>query len=198
MKNRNITIRKSATKKMAAAFPQLLEDGERWILKHYPDMFIPSEMDFFYMVNYVLAGGSQKSRFSRLRSPDPNEPAEILICPNPRLAFYAVACRQIVGLKQFVGEYDPMTTVMCDIIHEMTHHVQNIRQFHRYNETDTTINELCWLQEHRPAIYRRCWSGKVPVVEPAPIRPLTSADMLPSYRLGRPLSVAAYQELLAS
>lgn len=184
MKNRNITIRKSATKKMAAAFPQLIEDGISWMHQHYPDV----NFDGYC---WELAGGRIKSRLSRGRM-------RITICPTGYVGFYDRACRQIIGLRRTVGKYAPEMVIMTDIIHELTHAAQYERDYHKGNECDTTINELCWLQEHRPAIYRRCWMDKVPVVEPAPIRPLTIADMLPSYRLGRPLSVAAYQELLAS
>ncbi len=184
MKNRNITIRKSATKKMAAAFPQLIEDGISWMHQHYPDVN-------FDGYRWELAGG-------RIRSTHWRRGMRILICPDGYVGFYARACRQLIGLKRAVGTYEPEMVIMTYIIHELTHAAQYERNYHKGDECDTTVNELCWLQEHRPAIYRRCWSGKVPVVEPAPIRPLTSADMLPSYRLGRPLSVAAYQELLAS
>ena len=184
MKNRNITIRKSATKKMAAAFPQLIEDGISWMQQHYPDCN-------FDEYSWELAGG-------QIRSVHRKSKKQIMICPTGYIGFYARACRQIIGLKPVVGTYEPEMVVMTDIIHELTHAVQLLRKFHYGDECDTTNNELVWLQEHRPAIYRRCWMDKVPTVEPAPIRPLTSADMLPSYRLGRPLSVADYQELLAS
>jgi hypothetical protein len=169
---------------MAAAFPQMIEDGIDWMHQHYPDVN-------FDGYRWELAGGCIKSRHSRGRM-------RITICPTGYVGFYDRACRQIIGLRRTVGKYAPEMVIMTDIVHELTHAAQYERDYHKGNECDTTINELCWLQEHHPAIYRRCWMSEVPTVRPAPIRAWSKTERLPCYMFSAPLTVTEYQEFLAS
>jgi hypothetical protein len=142
---------------MRELLPQMTLDAILWMKNHYPDVD-------FSNITWEAAGGKQKSRYYQREK-------RILICHSGYLGFYARACREIKGLKEVVGEYHPSFVTPSIIIHELTHHVQDERNFHKANEIDTALNELCWMREHRPGLFLRCFSGKPPDIAPAPIRP---------------------------
>lgn len=132
---------------------EAVQAGERWILERYPDV---EEGLGLYAIG--LKSGNTKSRiwFNRY---------EITLARSNWIGFYARACRDIGhGLKEHVGRYDKDLVFMTNVIHELTHAVQCVRNFHKRNETDTTRNELAWLKENKPGIFRRCFDGKAPEV----------------------------------
>lgn len=131
---------------------QAIEDGKRWIVERYPD--VEDELDQYEI---ILKPGNIKSRhFDKER--------KIILARSNWIGFYARACREIGhGLKEHVGIYDREIVFMTNVIHELTHAVQTIRNFHRGNETDTTLNELAWLKQHKLPIYWRCFDGKTHV-----------------------------------
>ena len=157
----------SASKSMREKFPSMVDECVEWMNGHYP------EVDFG-VIKWWLVGGQVKSQYN-------HETQEIKICHHGGIYFYARACREIPRLKEIVGVYHAEVGTSTSIIHELTHHVQYARDFHKGNETDTTLNELCWLQERHPAIYARCFTRNPPTVGPAPIRPRAKGEPLPPY-----------------
>lgn len=157
----------SASRAMRELFPDMVRECVAWMNLHYP------EVDFG-VVKWRLVGGWVKSRYC-------HKTQEIKICHHGDICFYARACREIPRLKEVVGKYHAEVGMATSIIHELTHHVQYARGFHKGNETDTTLNELCWLQERQPAIYARCFTKNPPKVEPARIRPRPKGEPLPPY-----------------
>lgn len=152
---------------MREKFPSMVAECVAWMNGHYP------EVDFG-VIKWLLVGGSVKSRYYR-------KTMEIKICHRGDVCFYARACREIPRLREIVGVYHTEVGTETSIVHELTHHVQYVRDFHKGNETDTTLNELCWLQERQPAIYARCFTKKPPTVAPAAIRPRPKGEPLPPY-----------------
>lgn len=121
-----------------------------WIVERYPD--VEQRLNEYRI---ILKAGDIKSRHY-------DHEQKIELARTPWVNFYARACREIPKLKQWVGEYDREMVFPTNVIHEFTHAVQNIRGFHRGNETDTTLNELAWMKDNLPGIYKRCWAGKPP------------------------------------
>ena len=157
MDHPEISFRASVTSEMRDLLPQMARDCVLWMKGHYPDVDFSS-------VTWEVTGGSVKSRyFHRER--------RVLVCHHGFLGFYRRPCREIRGLRERVGTYHPSLVTPAAIVHGLTHHVQYERGFHRGNETDTSLNELCWMREHQPALFRRCFDGKPPEISPAPIRP---------------------------
>lgn len=152
-----IHFRPSVTREMRELLPQMTLDAVLWMTQHYPDVD-------FSNITWEATGGSTKSRYFHREK-------RILVCHSGFVGFYRRACREIRGLRERVGTYRPSFVTPSIIVHELTHHVQYERNFHKGNETDTSLNELCWIREHRPGLFLRCFSGKPPEVAPAPIRP---------------------------
>ena len=131
---------------------EAIQAGERWILERYPDV-----EEGLGLWTVRLNGGTSCHI--------DNEKMMIVLARSNWIGFYARACREIGhGLKERVGRYDKDLVFMPVVIHELTHAVQRIRNFHKKNETDTTRNELAWLKENKPGIFRRCFNGKAPEV----------------------------------
>lgn len=156
MNHPEIYFRASVTKEMREALPKMALEAVLWMMNHYP------EVDFSN-ITWEATGGNQCSRYS------PKE-KRILVCHSGYLGFYRRACREIRGLHEKVGIYHPSMVTPAHIVHELTHHVQYERGFHKGNETDTSLNELCWIREHRPGLFLRCFTGKPPEIAPAAIR----------------------------
>jgi hypothetical protein len=152
-----ILFRPSVTGEMRGLLPGMAADAVLWMARHYPDVDFSS-------ITWEAAGGRQKSRYFHREK-------RILVCHSGYVGFYRRACREIKGLRERVGEYHPPFVAPAAIVHELTHHVQHERGFHRGNETDTSLNELCWMREHRPGLFLRCFTGTPPEITPAPIRP---------------------------
>jgi hypothetical protein len=153
----DISFRPSVTREMRELLPRMALDATLWMTQHYPDVD-------FSNITWEATGGQVKSRYFHREK-------RVLVCHSGFVGFYRRACREIRGLKERVGTYHPSFVTPAAIIHELTHHVQHERGFHKGNETDTSLNELCWMREHRPGLFQRCFSGKPPDILPAPIRP---------------------------
>ena len=145
----NITSKDGFPINKIAECIQAIEDGKQWIVERYPD--VEEELDQYEI---ILKPGNIKSRHF-------DKEKKIILARSDWIGFYARACREIGhGLKEHVGVYDREIVFMTNVIHELTHAVQNIRGFHRGNETDTTLNELTWLRQYKLPIYWRCFSSK--------------------------------------
>ena len=152
-----ISFRPSVTREMKELLPQMAADAVLWMTQHCPDVDFSS-------ITWEATGGHIKSRYF-------HETKSVLVCHSGFVGFYRRACRDIKGLKEKIGTYHPSFVTTSIIVHELTHHVQYERNFHKGNETDTALNELCWMREHRPGLFLRCFSGKPPEIAPATIRP---------------------------
>ena len=152
-----IRFRPNVTREMRKLLPQMARDATLWMAGHYPDVD-------FSNITWEATGGNVKSRYFHREK-------RVLVCHSGFVGFYRRACREIKGLRERVGTYHPSIATPAAIVHELTHHVQHERGFHRGNETDTSLNELCWMRERRPGLFLRCFHGKPPEISPAPIRP---------------------------
>lgn len=134
----SILIRNSVNIKIRTQIPFLLDFSLAWISEYYPDVN-------FNNIDYIFSNGFCRSRYFRnsdnIKYPNP------CICIDTR-ATLILYNKPSLGMKKsqcFVGSD---IQICSALIHELTHHLQYETGQRIGNETDTTKNELLFLQSY--------------------------------------------------
>lgn len=144
-------IRKSVRPEIEALIPALMVTALDWMKAKYLDVD-------FDKCDFIFSAGYNRSRYFRnelanAKYLNPN----VCISTRARLMLYD---KPSLGVKKnniFTGSSVQM---VCALIHELTHHVQYERNERKGNETDTTANELEYLQQFHPNYYRKITKTK--------------------------------------
>lgn len=140
-----ITRRNSVSVSVSATITGLTTDALKWMQEKYPDIN-------FENINYIFSASYKRSRYFRNENNEKHKTPTVCICTRARLILYPKVRLNIKHNNLYVGS---SVQIMCALIHELTHHVQYEKGERIGNETDTTKNELLYLQQHHLTIYNQ-------------------------------------------
>lgn len=174
---------------VADLFPVCIDDARTWLSRIYPDVN-------FYNINRFILNPFEPGQDIATYAPY-NLDIVITDCAYCWPSWYPMAVQAIKNLScktyypqrwrsdgdSLVGLSDEGHAMKMTqlLVHELTHHVQYERDFHRGNEVDTCLSELYWLQERDLEAYDRCFEGFTPEMESPTIRRKRRGEQLPWY-----------------
>jgi hypothetical protein len=147
--NPKVTIRNSVPRGLVDQIPAFIEKAVSWLQVKYPSVD-------FTTTEYIFSGSYSRSRYYRNQV----ECGKYLApntCIGTRDDLYLydkkslnVSKKATTGLK--VGRE---IQILCALVHELTHHAQYELNLNR-GELETTRNELEYLKEFHPEVYKKC------------------------------------------
>lgn len=141
----NILIRKAVSKTIAPQLSSFTEKAVAWLQPKYPDVT-------FDNVRFIFGTGV-RARYFRNEVPNGSH-IEPTVFISTNRDFVMLYWKPSLGMvRKEVTNVGHEDSIMTQLVHELTHHVQYERGVRKGNETDTTENELLWLKEFRPDVF---------------------------------------------
>jgi hypothetical protein len=123
------------------ALDQGLENAVKFIEEYYPSFNIDNFSE-------VLIKPSNTCRFAQYC------PIDKTIRLDLNHSKWWTYKKKTVGLYADGIYIDLIASLSTQLVHEMTHHIQNCEE-RKYSEVETTKNEIEWMRVHRPDEYSK-------------------------------------------